>query len=202
MYITNLTTPEAMQEEKKRFSDKAAARSKDRNWAKKRESISSVLWYGFGWVARLSFPVGLGLLMFFAANNSTNSESQSIKPSVASAPTATEIFNLRSKCAELGQQIMETNNIGIALTQGVETHYDPLTNRCYAELDVSMADMSKFDEYNSRTLYDGQTKEMLAHIQRKTGQRTAYLKDGGLNTTDFDAAVMKMQELMADDRKQ
>jgi hypothetical protein len=69
MYITNVTTPEAKQAEKKRFSDKAEAKRKDLKWAKTRESISNVLWSVFGWVARLSFPVGLGLLMFFAAKN-------------------------------------------------------------------------------------------------------------------------------------
>lgn len=156
-------------------------------------------------------PVRLGLAsvaVFLAgfvvscSHSSANSEPQNVKPIVANAPTATEVFNLRSKCAELGQKIMENNNIGIALTQDVVTHYDPVTNRCYAELDVNMADLSKFDEYNSRTLYDGQTAEMLAHIERKKGQKTAYVKDGSLTATDFDAAVIKMQELMADDRKQ
>jgi hypothetical protein len=82
------------------------------------------------------------------------------------------------------------------------THYNPETNRCYAELDVNIADLSKFDEYNSRTLYDGQTAEMLAHVQRKNGQKTAYVKDGGLKSTDFDTAIIEMEELMADDRKQ
>jgi hypothetical protein len=129
-------------------------------------------------------------------------QAEAATKSVANPPTATEIFNLRSKCAELGQKIMENNNIGVALTQDVVTHYDPVTNRCYAELDVNMADLSKFDEYNSRTLYDGQTAEMLAHIQNKKGQKTAYVKDGGLKVTDFDLAIMKMGELMADDRKQ
>jgi hypothetical protein len=136
------------------------------------------------------------------SRSSANSEQQNTKTRVATAPTATEIFNLRSKCAELGQKIMENNTIGIALTQDVATHYDPVTNRCYAELDVNTADLSKFDEYNSRTLYDGQTKEMLAHTQRSKGQKTGYVKDGSLTTTDFDAAIMKMQELMADDRKE
>jgi len=69
LYITNVTTPEEKQEQKKRFTEEAEARSKDRKWAKTRESISDVLWTAFGWTARLAFPIGLGLLMFFAAKN-------------------------------------------------------------------------------------------------------------------------------------
>jgi len=68
-YIVYGNTPEEKQEHKKRFTEEAEARNKDRKWAKRRESISNVLWTGFGWVARLAFPIGLGLLMFFAAKN-------------------------------------------------------------------------------------------------------------------------------------
>jgi hypothetical protein len=140
--------------------------------------------------------------MVSCSRTSADSEPKNIKPRIASPPTATEIFNLRSKCAGLGQKIMENNTIGSALTQDIVTHYNPETNRCYAELDGNMADWSKFDEYNSRTLYDGQTAETLAHVQRKKGQKTAYVKDGGLKSTDFDTAIIKMEELMADDRNQ
>jgi hypothetical protein len=35
----------------------------------KQESISKGLWTGFGWVARFAFPIGLGLLMYFAVKN-------------------------------------------------------------------------------------------------------------------------------------
>ncbi len=140
--------------------------------------------------------------MMSCSHSSAQPDTPTPRPRIASPPTATEIFNLRTKCAELGQKIMENNTIGSALTQDIVTHYNPETNRCYAELDVNMADLSKFDEYNSGTLYDGQTAEMLAHIEHKKGQKTAYVKDSGLKTTDFDTAIMKMAELMEDDRKQ
>src|SRR5262244_1988050 len=113
----------------------------------------------------LSFGLACFLSAFIAvscSHSSGQSELQRPKTAAANPPTASEIFNLRSKCAELGQKIMENHVIGSALTQDVVTHYDPKTNRCYAELDVNMADLSKFDEYNSRTLYDAQTGEMLA----------------------------------------
>jgi hypothetical protein len=184
------------QEHKARYIKTVEARNNDLTWAKKREKISSVLCSVFGWTARVTFPVGLGLLMFFAAENSS---STTVKATVPLASTATELFDLRSRCAELGQKIMQNNNIGSALTQDVVTRYDIPTNRCYAELDVHTADLTKFDDYNSRSLFDGQTREMLAHVEHKKGQKTGYVK--GENVTDFDAAVLKMQEVMADDRK-
>jgi hypothetical protein len=60
-------------------------------------------------------------------------------------PTATEIFNLRSKCAEFGEKIMNENIIGIALAQEQVSHYDPKSNRCYVELTVHTADMTKHE---------------------------------------------------------
>jgi hypothetical protein len=114
-------------------------------------------------------------------------------------PTATEVFNLRSKCAEFGDKIMSRNTIGSALAQDQVSHYDPKTNRCYVELDVHMADLSKWDDYRSRYLYDGQTGEMLAWATYKKGNKTAFVNDGP--TLDYDAAVLKIDILMADDRK-
>lgn len=102
----------------------------------------------------------------------------------------------------MGEKIKANNVIGSALTQEVISHYDPKSNRCYAELDVNTADLSKFDDYNSRTVFDAQTGEMLAHVQRKNGNKTAFVRDGGGKITDFDTAILKMDELMADDRKQ
>jgi len=96
---------------------------------------------------------------------------------------------------------MEANIIGTALTQSQVSHYDPQTNRCYVDLNVNMADLAKFDDYYSRTVLDGQTGEMLAHIENKKGQKTAYIKDSS-EAFSYDAAIAKMEALMADDRKQ
>jgi preprotein translocase subunit SecE len=69
LYISNATTPEEKQGLKERFTQEADARRKDTKWAKTRETVSNFLWTALGWVARLAFPVGLGLLMFVAAKN-------------------------------------------------------------------------------------------------------------------------------------
>lgn len=169
---------------------------------KKKERFYLYLWLWFGRLARLGFVIGLGLLVAFAiSNSSAHSEPQTGNSSVVSPPTATEIFTLRSRCAELGQKIMEHNFIGSALTQDVTTHYDPQTNRCYAELDVTEADLTKYNDYNFRAVYDGQTREILASVTNDKGQKTAFVKDGGLKTTDWNEAIMQIGTLMADSRK-
>jgi hypothetical protein len=117
----------------------------------------------------------------------------------SNVPSAAESFTLRSKCAELGEKILAGNIIGGALTQSQVSHYNPATNRCYVELDVHMADLDKFDEYNTRNVFDGQTGEMLARIENKKGKQTAFLKDGPYT---YDIALQKIESLMADDGKQ
>ena len=86
-------------------------------------------------------------------------------------PTATEVFHLRSECARLGEKIMEENLIGGALSQTQESHYDPKTNRCYVQLAVMTADMTKPQDYYAVYLYDGQTREILATASVKHGEK-------------------------------
>lgn len=119
-------------------------------------------------------------------------------------PTAAEIFTLRTKCTELGDKIFENNLIGSALTQSQVSHYNPNTNRCYVELDVSTVDLTKVGGYHTRTLYDGQTREMLVHISDNNGKRGYYVKGVSLldGTVTCEVALAKIEPLMADDRRQ
>src|SRR5438045_110893 len=94
--------------------------------------------------ARLLLPT-LGLLLCSCSSSSQPQKLQ--KTHVAAPPTATEVFDLRSKCAELGQKIMDGNLIGSALRQDQVSHYNPETNRCYVQLDVSQADLTKYQDY-------------------------------------------------------
>jgi hypothetical protein len=64
-------------------------------------------------------------------------------------PTAAEVFNLRTKCAELGEKIngeydfASPGNVTFKLPfikQEELSHYDPKTNRCYVELRVHVND--------------------------------------------------------------
>lgn len=119
-------------------------------------------------------------------------------PEASNLPSAAEAFALRSKCVELGERVLAGNIIGTALTQSQISNYSRATNRCYVELDVHMADMDKFDEYNARNVFDGQTGELLARIENKKGTQAAFLKDGPHR---YDIALQKIESLMTDDRK-
>jgi len=121
---------------------------------------------------------------------------------VVQPPTATEVFALRSKCAELGDKIRDGDVIGSNLTQSVVSHYEPTTNRCYVELTVQTADTTTPLAYLHRVLYDGQTNEMLAftRVERslKTGQ--IFVKAEPLGDTAFEQANGFIDKIMEDDR--
>lgn len=96
--------------------------------------------------------------------------------------------------------------MGIALTQDVVSHYDPETNRCYVQLTVTTADLSKPQDYFGTYLYDGQTGEMLAWARNEHEKKSGMVFDGSLpegqdpdrfwnHATDF------MNTKMSDDRK-
>ena len=99
-------------------------------------------------------------------------------PTFSPAPTATEIFHLRSECSHLGEKILGGNIVGTALTQDQVSHYDPQTNRCYVQLTVQTADLSKLGEYFATYLYDGQTGEMLAWARMEHGKKSGMVFDG------------------------
>jgi hypothetical protein len=117
-------------------------------------------------------------------------------------PTVTEIFNLRSQCADLGQKILDQNVINSALAQEESSHYNPKTNRCYVELDVHSADLTKARDVDDRYLYDGQTKDKLAFAVVEYGKKIGFGGDNEPNEPDYDRALEKVVSLMADDRQQ
>jgi len=123
------------------------------------------------------------------------------QPSTAAAhqlPTATEVFHLRSECAQLGEKILNNNFIGRALTQSQVSHYNPKTNRCHVELTVQSADMTKPPEVMSGYLFDGQTGEMLAYARIEKGKQSGMsFKKGGI--IGFEEARSYIDEVMKDD---
>jgi hypothetical protein len=123
------------------------------------------------------------------------------------APTATEIFNLRSKCAELGEKIMKDTVVGDALRKNQISHYDPKTNRCYVQLTIWNADPAKADEYFQQSLLDGQTGQVLAAIRRVNGTKSGDISidpsplNGNPDELYVDASLF-IAKMMADDRQQ
>lgn len=111
-------------------------------------------------------------------------------------PSATEVFHLRSECANLGVKILNESIIGIALTQSQISHYNPKTNRCYIEVTVQSGDLTKPVEIMSRYLYDGQTGEILGYAVIKKGVRTGVVFKRSIY--GFEGASSYIDEMMRD----
>jgi hypothetical protein len=123
-------------------------------------------------------------------------------------PTATEVFDLRSRCAELGDVLLtqQQASIGPALYADAKSHYNPKTNRCYVVVDVNTADLSSPNFQTTEYLYDGQTKENLAWYETKG---PAHLKEDRCAEyldMPIDRTCLQINEkiwaLMADNRQQ
>jgi hypothetical protein len=119
-------------------------------------------------------------------------------------PTATEAFHLRSECALLGQKIMEENFIGSALRQPQVSHYTPMTNRCFVQLTVSTVTKPR-DNYDI-FLYDAQTRDMLASVSVKSGEKFGIIFGQAPLGSTADAGFVEVSEFinktMENDRKQ
>jgi hypothetical protein len=76
--------------------------------------------------------------------------------------SATEIFALRSQCADLAKKLLAGGVHGANVQARQKSNYNAENNRCYVELDFSPADSRSADYQATRYLYDGQTGEMLA----------------------------------------
>ena len=123
------------------------------------------------------------------------------------SPTATEIFNLRSKCAELGEKIMKNTVIGAELMKDQLSHYEPKTNRCYVRLTIWNAHLGKQGEDFQQYLFDGQTGQTLAAIRRENGVKSGDIysdpspAQGNSDEMYVDASIF-ISQMMADDRQQ
>lgn len=82
-------------------------------------------------------------------------------------PTATEIFDLRSKCADLGRKAQKDLK-SVYPTTTAMSHYNPTTNRCYVEL-TYFNDDGLFE-----SLIDGQTGDPLANTSNGKKGRSGY----------------------------
>ena len=123
-------------------------------------------------------------------------------------PTATEVFDLRTKCAELGDKILKLNPVDPSLTREQYSHYDVNTNRCNIDLFVSNGFVRnndwgnvKWPDYASETVFDGQSREMLASVVHNEGKVTTFINGGPLDATEAEAYA-RIKALMGDDRKQ
>jgi len=119
-------------------------------------------------------------------------------------PTATELFNLRSRCAALGNKFLDDDPLvgRSSLTKTIISHYDPRTNHCYG--DEVTQNVANPDSYFNRFLFDLQTGEMLAFARRTAKEKQNGIVVGGpLDMRDdhgFSAANEYIDKLMQEDR--
>ena len=92
-------------------------------------------------------------------------------------PSATEVFNLRSKCAQLGRDLNKdkdyrallNQNMGsnYKIYQSMKSNYSIEANRCYVRIEnsVNPGENTKHFQLYAVSLYDGQTGDLLADIR-------------------------------------
>ena len=100
--------------------------------------------------------------------------------------TASEVFNLRTKCSEIVDKLSSDyviGVVGVALTSQVSSHYNPDMNRCYAEVVVTKNFSYDYkahpipDNYRTTSLYDAQTKNLtLTKMARNHTRMTSRIK--------------------------
>jgi hypothetical protein len=114
-------------------------------------------------------------------------------------PTATELFNLRSRCSELGNKFLDDFFVSRPLTKSITSHCDPRTNHCYGEVVTENPNSS----YHIRTLFDLQTEEGLAFAKTEKGKREGRISSRLTDMRDdlgFSDANEYIDKLMQEDR--
>jgi hypothetical protein len=151
--------------------------------------------------------ITFSVLLFFSGCKQSSAPISPVDVPSFRSPTAAEVFDLRSKCAELGEKIMKNTVIGNALKKGQVSHYEPKTNRCYVQLTVWNPDLAKGSEYFQQSLFDGQTGQELAAIRREKGVKSGdiFIDPSPLNGNPDELYVdasLFINKMMADDRQQ
>jgi hypothetical protein len=155
--------------------------------------------------------VVLAALVFLSAcdRSSDSAEAQRLRKELAELkaqinlppkqqqPTATELFELRTKCAALGENILNDDIIGNALTHSQTARYDTRTGHCYVELTVQTADWSAKRRVYSRYLEDGHTRTMLAFQSMDGDKKTGSVFNKGIY--DFEAAGEYIDNMMKEE---
>jgi hypothetical protein len=116
--------------------------------------------------------------------------------------SATELFDLRTKCAACVEKVV--NNYWPPEMPGIvsrlsSSHYDPKSDRCFVELKVwSIPKDPKFEADTEHKLVDGQTQQQLANAEVwRNGTRTGVVS--GKSIYDFVGAEYYIKKIMGED---
>jgi hypothetical protein len=117
-------------------------------------------------------------------------------------PTATELFDLRSRCAALGDKYLDDHPASRPLTKSITSRYDPRTNHCYGDVSTLNLTEPQLSNYN-RMLFDLQTGVPLAHASIEKGKREGKVFGRPTDKRDdhgFSDANEYIDKLMQEDR--
>jgi hypothetical protein len=148
-----------------------------------------------------SYAAVIALTLIFCCGCQKKAEQPKQRAPIFRTPSASELFDLESKCNAMGQKILENNVIGSALTQSQLSHYNSADNRCYVLLNVSTSNLqTPMDQITSDYfLKDGQTGDILATRYCKGSSCTAMVFDGSLQGMVKDSVLpseTEVRELM------
>ena len=110
------------------------------------------------------------LVLLAGCNKSEPSQPQAVPRS-----TAAEIFELRSKCAELADSILNEPTGRSERSQG--SNYDSRTNRCYAEVAFNSPGNTPTKGFYQRILLDAQANRVIAVWEIEDGKKSGTVKD-------------------------
>jgi hypothetical protein len=118
-------------------------------------------------------------------------------------PTATEVLNLQTKCAQLAERMVESFAHGPDVTMSQMSHYNPRAKRCYVQITTQTIGPNKSTGVD---LYDGQTEDLLAFIKIDKGGKAGVVFDWrhtpkSLTNAGWDDTKDYMDQIMAEDRK-
>jgi len=118
----------------------------------------------------------------------------------ARALTAEELFNLRSKCAELGNKMIEGESDERVLNLAT-SRYDATSNRCYVLRTMDINGGGDSGGATFHFLHDGQTGTVLARTLKNMHGEFGWLTDkqtGEQVPGSYEHSELYMQQMMAD----
>ena len=136
----------------------------------------------------LKYILALGLLAGCGSSGVAPPVAETQSAAGQKSPTATEVFNLRQKCFELGEQMDKDMLHGPTAMQYAISNYSAKNNRCYVKLVTTSP-----GAWSMERLFDGQTKEELASAQlgSKLFNRVG---DAGASYEEAEAYINKLME--------
>jgi len=119
-----------------------------------------------------------------------------------------QVFDLRTKCQAIVDKDVEDTAMGAvgnALVADVKSHYNPLTNHCYAEVVVTknfgFAYPKTPSNYRGDALYDAQTRGLLLSAQREGDTTYGYDFRTDNSTSTYDKVSDQIHLLMTQEEE-